>query len=249
MKQSNPGCLIAFDGIDGAGKTTQVALLMSFFTSINLPVIQSKEPTNGPWGRIIRESAAKRRLPLTEELNAFIEDRKQHVRELILPTLEKGQTVILDRYYFSTIAYQGARGNDIPDLIEQMHAIAPEPDAAIILDVPPEMGLYRVSHKRGDIPNTFENIEGLTQSRRIFAQLAADSPNVLKIDATQSISAVRQMILKGLFDGLLRKKFCAKPGGCDDIFNCSYGMTSECHWAKIMQAVSLPFPEPSGSSK
>ena len=64
------------------------------------------------WGRKIRESATTGRMTLADELEAFVQDRQQHIRELILPSLQAGKVVILDRYFYSTIAYQGARGAD-----------------------------------------------------------------------------------------------------------------------------------------
>ena len=109
MERTDRGLLIAFDGIDGASKTTQVALLADFLASKG-ETIRSKEPTDGKWGQIIRNAAANGRLPLEEELRVLIEDRKEHVRDLILPALSKGKAVILDRYFYSTIAYQGSRG-------------------------------------------------------------------------------------------------------------------------------------------
>src|SRR2546430_9038964 len=128
MTRSDTGILIAIEGIDGAGKTTQVAHLADFLKRAGDSPICSKEPTNGPWGRKIRESAANGRMNLADELRAFTEDRKQHVRDLILPSLAAGRTIILDRYLYSTVAYQGARGCDIDLLMSEMLSIAPEPD-------------------------------------------------------------------------------------------------------------------------
>ena len=75
-------------------------------------VIQSFEPTNGTWGSKLRESATTGRLSIEEELDYFIRDRREHVEQVITPTIHGGGIVILDRYYFSTMAYQGARGID-----------------------------------------------------------------------------------------------------------------------------------------
>jgi dTMP kinase len=128
MERTDSGILIAFEGIDGAGKTTQVELLERFLLESGEKVRRSKEPTDGPWGQKIRESAANGRMPWADELHAFTEDRKQHVRELILPALQNGKTVILDRYFYSTIAYQGTRGGDVDKLTAQLVDTTPEPD-------------------------------------------------------------------------------------------------------------------------
>lgn len=99
MDANTDGILIAVDGIDGAGKTTQVELLREAFEAAGETVTASKEPTNGPWGRLVRESAQSGRLGLADELHAFLEDRKEHVEELVKPALARGEIVILDRYF------------------------------------------------------------------------------------------------------------------------------------------------------
>src|SRR5260370_25230495 len=99
----NRSILIAIEGIDGAGKTTQVERLAQALRVVGQELVISKEPTNGRWGKKIRESAANGRLPLKEELKAFINDRTEHVRNVIQPALDTGKIVILDRYFYSTI--------------------------------------------------------------------------------------------------------------------------------------------------
>ena len=107
------GILVAFEGIDGAGKTTQATLLEQWLHDSGIALVRTKEPTNGRWGKLVRESAATGRLAPAEELNAFLQDRKEHVETLLAPSLREGKAVIVDRYYFSTAAYQGARGHEI----------------------------------------------------------------------------------------------------------------------------------------
>ena len=108
------GFLVAIEGIDGAGKTTQAALLHEYLTSRELPAILTKEPTDSIYGQKIKKLAQGERhlVKPREEYNLFIEDRKLHVADLIQPALDKNAIVILDRYYFSTMAYQGAIGLD-----------------------------------------------------------------------------------------------------------------------------------------
>ena len=104
--------LIVFEGIDGTGKSTQVRLLAQALEERGLTVVTSREPTDGPFGQKLRLSMITGRLSPEEELALFHEDRRDHVEHLILPALEAGKVVILDRYFFSTMAYQGARGFD-----------------------------------------------------------------------------------------------------------------------------------------
>jgi len=209
MSNNLPGILIAFEGIDGAGKTTQVELLTQLLVSRGEHVVRSKEPTDGVWGRKIRASATSGRMSLADELNAFIEDRKEHVQNLIRPTLASGGIVILDRYYFSTIAYQGARGANVDELREQMLRIAPPPDVVFLIDLDPQVGLSRISDSRGDVPNDFERLEPLTMIRRIFLDLAATDPTIRTIDGSQAVEQVHQDVKNCLLQDVLVRK---RPG-------------------------------------
>lgn len=190
MKQHNPGILIAFDGIDGGGKTTQVELLRKALEAAGETVVASKEPTNGPWGRRLRESAQSGRLSLADELHAFVEDRKQHVADVIAPALARGEVVILDRYYFSTIAYQGSRGADTAAIELENTQIAPKPDATFFLDLPAEAAMERIAVTRGDVPNHFERVDSLRAIREIFLSLAKGVPAIHVLDAEDTIPAV-----------------------------------------------------------
>ena len=127
-----------------------------------LRVVRTKEPTAGKWGQMLRDSAATGRLSMDEEVEAFIKDRKEHVELLIKPALRDGQIVIIDRYYFSTMAYQGARGMDPEELMRRNELFAPEPDLLVLLNIDTRMGLQRIK-LRGDKANHFERIENLTR--------------------------------------------------------------------------------------
>ena len=194
MSDTSPGTFLVFDGIDGAGKTTQVAIFAENLTRHGAEVVTSKEPTDGPWGQKIRASAQTGRMSLDDELEAFIQDRREHVREVIEPALARGATVILDRYLYSTIAYQGSRGGDVEAVREAM-AEFPEPDLAVILDVDPELGRSRVSARDG-APNHFEDHEQLAKARAIFQSL--EGPNIVHVDGSASIEDVTQAIFRRL---------------------------------------------------
>lgn len=236
MDRRDNGILIAVEGIDGAGKTTQVRLLQEALLSCGEPVVVSKEPTDGPWGRKIRESAKNGRLAPDEELEAFVEDRKQHVAHVIAPALADGKTLILDRFFYSTIAYQGARGGNVERLTEQMLALAPTPDVVLLLDVASAIALPRIANGRGETPNFFEQPETLERVRGIFLDLAQRLPNICAIDAAGSIDAVRRQIASVLAEGVFRRKRCAKSYGCD-IFYCTEAKLAECRWFVIQKAL------------
>jgi dTMP kinase len=239
MNRTDKGILIAFEGIDGAGKTTQVDLLAKFFASVGESAVCSKEPTDGPWGRMIRQSASNGRMTWREELNALAKDREQHVREVILPVLSRGMTVILDRYFYSTIAYQGSRGGNIASITSMMVEISPEPDIVVLIDVPPAVGLARIQELRGEKPNAFENPKTLKKVRQVFLQLAEEHPNILLIDGTPKVEVVHRAILKGLLDGVLKQLHSAKHYGCEEPSTCSHRAPDACRWMAMRRKADM----------
>jgi hypothetical protein len=113
----------------------------------------------------------------------------------------------------------------------------PIPDVTLLIDVPPEIGLFRIASSRGDIPNEFERIESLKVTRDAFLQLEDCADEICKIDGTPTIAAVSHQIIDCLMP-VLQKKRCLKPWGCD-MLPCSYRETGECQWpterAKLLQ--------------
>jgi dTMP kinase len=191
----NRGRLIALEGLDGTGKTTQARLLAQHLRHQGLPVVLTREPTDGPIGQKIRQIITHGRQGLTplEELDLFLADRRQHVQEVIAPSLAAGKIVITDRYYFSTMAYQGALGLDPLD-IQRRHAdFAPHPDLVIILELP----LTEIAHRlqqRGLPPSQgFEKIDYLAKVAAIFDQLEA--PGLVRVDGLGSEPEVQGRIL------------------------------------------------------
>ncbi|MFP2961849.1 dTMP kinase [Myxococcus sp. 1LA] len=198
--ETRQGVLVAIEGIDGAGKTTQAGRLEAALRSGGHRVVSTKEPTNGPWGRKLRESATSGRMSPAEELGLFIRDRKEHVETLIQPSLDAGMIVIVDRYYFSTAAYQGARGMNPLELLRQNEAFAPKPDLLVLLDVEPQLGIQRI-RKRGDKENDFEQETGLREAARIFREL--DYPYLMRIPGTMKPEDITAGILEVLYAGPL----------------------------------------------
>jgi dTMP kinase len=188
-----PGFLIAIEGIDGAGKTTQAHHVQEVLQARKLAVIRTKEPTTGHWGQVLRDSALTGRLSIEEEVEAFIKDRKEHVEQTINPALREGKIVIVDRYYFSTAAYQGARGVDPDELIRKNESFAPEPDLLVLLDIEPKAGLQRIK-TRGDRANHFEKTGTLRKARDIFLRIK--KPYLLRIDAAQQPAEICHLIMR-----------------------------------------------------
>lgn len=230
------GILLAIEGIDGAGKTTQVEILSRMLADAGEEIVVSKEPTDGKWGRKLRESAANGRLPLETELDLFIRDRKEHINSLILPSINEGKIVILDRYFYSTIAYQGGRGAD-NQAIEKMMEFAPVPDMTFVLAAPPALTLHRISNDRNETPNAFEQLDALALCSEIFDRLVVERSEVHRINATQSIDSVQQDILRLLLANALKHKRCAKSYDCDVLF-CSLRQAGECQWATLHEKLA-----------
>ena len=111
INKSKLPVFIVFEGIDGSGKSTQSELLFNYLISNNIDSKLMMEPTNGKWGIKIREILKGNSFPDAEDLlKLFILDRHDDVKTNILPCLKNRQSVIMDRYYYSNAAYQGAMG-------------------------------------------------------------------------------------------------------------------------------------------
>lgn len=192
--QQKKGLLIVFEGTDGTGKSTQLQLLASNLEKRNYPVITTREPTTGEYGQKIRHLYVNRdQVSREEELELFIADRKDHVRNLLIPALNEGKIILCDRYFLSTAAYQGAMGID-PEKILTLNDFAPDPDLALLFQVPIETGLNRITASRGDTPNDFEQHETLLKVAAIFSSI--DRPYIQVIDATGSIEQVHGRVVQ-----------------------------------------------------
>ena len=191
MKTPIPGgFLVAVEGIDGTGKSTVAAALAQWCGERGLACVFSREPTNLSHGRKLRESMKSGRLSMEEERELFLLDRKEHIARSIVPALAEDHIVILDRYYWSNAAYQGACGADVADIIVRNEAVAPVPDLILFMDIDVDESLHRI-HGRGDAPNAFEERAALEKTRAIFTQLhdRADRPSV-RIDASPDLRTV-----------------------------------------------------------
>lgn len=197
------GVLIAFEGIDGTGKSTQLPMLADFLREKNLPVLTTREPTDGPYGQRIRALYRDRRQATPEqELELFLQDRRQHVDQVIAPALAAGKIVLTDRYYFSTAAYQGAAGCD-PNEIFARHDFAPEPDLVVLLTQTPTDSLARIRDKRGEIPNDFEQQDQLEKVAALFASF--DHGCIVRIHAVRAIAEVHEDIRAAVLSLLAQK--------------------------------------------
>lgn len=202
--------IIAIEGIDGAGKTTQAKILKKELEKRGYDVIRLSEPTKGKWGKKIKELSSRGKNPSTKELfELFFLDRKEDVNKNIIPALKKGQMVILDRYYMSSVAYQGAGGLDPAFIESENEKIAPKPDITIILDLPPKIAVKRIEHRKSE-PDYFERLRFLTKVRSIFLEMYASRSDVLIIDSTQRSNIISNKILETVLKIIHIKQDCTK---------------------------------------
>ncbi|MBI5177647.1 MAG: dTMP kinase [Nitrospinae bacterium] len=188
------GLFIVFEGVDGAGKTTQAHLLVERLKKSGHDALYLKEPTNGQWGQKIRHIAMNGRDHVTpeEELQYFINDREEDSKQNIVPALQSGKVVVMDRYLFSNAAYQGALGFD-PGLIFEKNKQFPQPDAVLYLDIEPEDGLKRVN-TRGEANVGFEKIEYLHRVHAVFKGGHPGFSKMIFIDALQTREKIADAI-------------------------------------------------------
>lgn len=200
------GKLIVLEGIDGAGKTFQLCGLMDYIMKKGFDVKDDYEPTDGPWGTMVRRASLspKGRLLLSvkQEANALLVDRKKHVDEFINPVLATGCWVVLDRYYLSMMAYQGAKGLDVDEIRQMNEGFAPKPDLVLLLELPVDVAIKRIEESRGR-KTGFETEALLSRCAEIYAEM--DMPFIRRIDATQSPEKVQEEIRKAV-DELLKNE-------------------------------------------
>lgn len=191
--------LIAVEGIDGSGKTTIAKHLVTFLRRNGYDAVLFHEPSDSKYGRILRKSG--KRLSPEEELELFLLDRKEDVRQNIIPALKAGKIVIMDRYYLSNVAYQSARGIETKRIKELNEKIAPKPDLVILLDVDPEIGIKRIK-KRGEL-SPFEDIEYLKKVREKYLELADERTMI--VDAERPVEKVLEEAENLVFSFLKKK--------------------------------------------
>jgi dTMP kinase len=206
------GRFVTFEGGEGAGKSTQAALLVRRLKTLALTVVLTREPGGSAGAEVMRyvllSGAAK---PLGAEIETilFAAARDDHVRTLILPALELGKWVVCDRFIDSTRVYQGALGNVDPRIIRSLERVTVAeamPDLTFILDLPAEVGLERAAKRRGEEgADRFEQ-ETLAFHNRLraaYQDVAASEPErCVLIDAQRPQSAVADEIWAAVTDRL-----------------------------------------------
>jgi len=210
------GVFVTFEGIEGSGKSTQIGLLADHLTASERPVTLTREPGGTPIGDQVRKillDPASKGLDPVAELLLYAASRAQHLREVILPALEKGRVVLCDRFSDATLAYQGhGRGLDL-DMIRALDRIVTggrRPDLTILLDIGAAAGLARArgrnSSRQLEHEGRFENEETAFHHRvrEGYLALAKEQPERFRVvDASRSPDEVGQEI-REIVDDMLR---------------------------------------------
>ncbi len=211
QKNSYSGKFIAFEGLDGSGSTTQVGKLYDWLNenskkfTLNRPLAHlTKEPTNNMIGGLIRSrlTGAWKLCPEGLQL-LFAADRAYHLEKEIVPLLEKGVTVITDRYFFSTIAYGAVEIKDIDWLIKINKPFI-LPDVTFLIKVSSAICLDRIKKTRFHI-ELFEKEEALTQVWQNYEHLANRFDNIYIIDGEKPIEEVFSEIKKIVNSKIIRE--------------------------------------------
>lgn len=201
MPNNVRGKFIVFEGLDGSGKGTQISMLSKTLSEKGISIYETAEPTQSATGGLIRDTLAGYQKRTPYELAAlFLTDRIFHNTSAngIKRMLDLGITVICDRYYYSSFAYQGI-DTDLKWVMD-MNLNCPEilkPDLCIFLDVPTEQCDERMNSRQSR--EIFENIETMNKIRSRFFdvfELLKENENILIVDASRDIEAVSKDVIE-----------------------------------------------------
>ena len=191
---------ITLDGIDGAGKSTNLAVMKAWFEEHQLPVLFTREPGGTPAGEALREILLNpaTQVSLRTETLLMFAARQQHLETVILPALKNGTHVVSDRFTDATFAYQGGgRGVPLQDIATLEHWVQGDfrPDLTLLLDVPLEVSMARINQTREKDRFEQEEAEFFNRVREVYLQRANKQPErYAVIDSSQSLDAVKNQI-------------------------------------------------------
>lgn len=185
------GLLIVLEGLDGAGKTTVAIEIVDMLSRRGYKALYTYEPFDSPFAQALSKVKSELSLsPLIDAL-AMACDRAYHVETIVMPHLEKGYVVVMDRYFYSTIAYQGAMGIDL-EWLRILNSVFIKPDLAIYLDVEPDEGLRRSRARKWVF---YEKPEILRRAREIYLEMVRRGELIL-VDAMKPKEEVVEIVWK-----------------------------------------------------
>jgi dTMP kinase len=189
-RDKSRGLFICIEGIDGSGKTTAARRVVKALIEKGYDAVYTAEPSKGVYGNILKKSILQgtKRFPKALEAVLFTVDRLDHIEKEIRPQLEAGRIVVCDRYYYSSIAYQGT-SKSMQKWVKEINKHAIKPDLAIYIDVPPEVMVDRIKRKK----SVMETLETQKSVRKAYlkqvreGQLEIIEGNVPKNEVAQAI--------------------------------------------------------------
>lgn len=195
-KSSRKGIFIVFEGLDGSGQSTQLALLQNYLNLKGYKTHVTAEPSNSLIGGLIRALLTKHwSLSNTGMQLLYCADRAHHLETEVLPAMEAGNVVISSRYFFSTIAF-GSLNNDI-NWLESLNEKFPKPDITLFVKVSPKECMRRIHGSRFRT-EFFEQEQKMNKVLQTYVKISKDKKykNFYTIDGEQSIDKVSQDIVK-----------------------------------------------------
>ena len=195
------GKFITLEGIEGSGKSTSLDTISKILETLDIEFIITKEPGGGPLGKDLRKILLDKKTSISPEVELLLmmADRKNHIDKNVEPSLEKGVSVISDRYLDSSYAYQGG-GRQIDtskiDLLTELLKL-PIPDLTILFDLSPEIALQRAKNRSELDRFESEPIDFHQRIREAYLNLANDNvERYVVIDASKDIQNVKDQVQK-----------------------------------------------------
>lgn len=208
------GLFIAFEGIDGCGKSTQVWLLGKYLAGLSKynHIVMTREPWQNKNIRKMLRATDNPYSQARELAKMYTEDRRNHVRELIMPELLKGAHVVSDRYSLSTLAYQQTQGIPLSELLA-MHKGLPIPDVIFLVDAPAKVAIKRMKkdarRDKGKEHKFEKDGKFMEKLRKTFIELAKNLPNhnIVIIDGRKKPGQIFEKQIKPAFDKVYNSHF------------------------------------------
>lgn len=194
------GKFITFEGIDGAGKTTQIEALHAFLRDSGIEVVRTREPGGTPLGEKIRGLLLHEDMDETAETLLFFASRAQHIRDVILPALARGAWVLSDRFTDATYAYQvGGKGCSAQSVL-QLEAMVQKgfgPDKTVLFDIDPESAAKRLALSRTADRFEVQGTDFFSRVRKAYLERAAREPErFVLLDASAAPEVITRELLE-----------------------------------------------------
>jgi dTMP kinase len=199
LNSVKPGLFITVEGVEGAGKSTQLSLILKKLESAGIEIISTREPGGTPFAESVRELLLANREEQVDQITEMLlmfAARSQHLSQLIKPAIAEGKWVVCDRFTDATYAYQGGGRNLGFELVSQLEQLVQgdfRPDKTFYLDLPVEQGMQRVVARGEKDRFEREELEFFEKVRSAYLRLVESNPErYVVIDASQSVEAVQE---------------------------------------------------------